>query len=200
MWWALLPTIVIALIIAGMALVPSRAKLHVDGAGAEREAKTAGPLPTFGGGVRELGIWIRDARKPVWPVDYRELNNRVKRGVKLAAVIALVVVAKVAGQPPNATGMEVLLFFGIGVTAVIFIAFASIASVIHSTVLQLLPWRGPIVSIALGTLLGLAAGYASRTYAGPNSTLIWSGVIYGLAMGFIEFSLPVQGSRNHVRG
>jgi len=193
-WWALLPTIVIALIIAGMALVPSAKTAELDGAKADAESRTASPLPTFGGGIRELGVWIREARKPVWPVNYRELNTRLQRGVKLAAVIALVIAVRAAAAEPNNSGMEVLLFFGVGVTAVILIAFASIASAIHSAVLQLLPWRGPIVSTALATLLGVAAAFLSRTNAGQaNTSLIWSGVIYGVAMGFIELSLPPAG-------
>ncbi len=192
-WWALLPTIVVALIIAGAALIRSGDKVPGDSA---KAAKPGGPLPTFGGAVRSLGTSIRDARKPVWPIDYAEFNTRVRRGLKAAAVIALVITTQAGTTQPNTTAMDVLLWFGMGVTAAILIAFGSIASVIHSAVLQLLPWRGPLATVALATLIGFAAGIVLHTNAGdPNPTLIVCGVMYGIAMAFFDLFLPSQNAQ-----
>jgi hypothetical protein len=69
-WFALAPTIVIALIIAAAALIKPRAS----------------PLPTF-------AVWLRpfsNARQPVLPIDYSDLTARAKRGIKMAGIMVIV--------------------------------------------------------------------------------------------------------------
>jgi hypothetical protein len=60
-WWALLSTILVALIIAGAALIPSGERVSVDSA---KAAEPGGPLPTFGGAVRNGIVFRTNAGEP----------------------------------------------------------------------------------------------------------------------------------------
>jgi len=99
-----------------------------------------------------------------------------------------VMVVYAARSEPNSMG-GVLLLAGILLGGSIAVAFACIASVIHSIILQILPYRGPIASTALGG----AMGFTATLFWGagpdvPHSALILAGVIYGLLIGVIESS------------
>lgn len=189
-WWALLPTIVIASIIAGLALAGSGEPKNVDGPNGEDPAAPPDPLPT-------LGSWLRKARRPVWPIDYSELNTRVRRGFKLAGLMTIVPIAMVAADQPS-RDLGLLLLIGTLLLGAIWIAIACIASVIHSLILQILPYRGLIVSTALGAAIGFVAALVMRTNSYlPNRALIWSGVIYGLVIGVIDFATPRSPKKHH---
>ena len=194
-WFALLPTIVIALIIAGLALFGSREPARTDARTGGHDAAPIDSLPTFGRGVRDIGSWLRDARKPVWPIDFKDLNARLRRGFKLAGLMTMVAVAIVAARQPS-QDLALLLFLGTLLAGAVLVAFACIASIIHSLILQILPYRGLIVSTTLGWAIGFAVAFLSRTNADfPSRALVWSGVIYGFLMGIIDSSIVPERAR-----
>ena len=73
--------------------------------------------------------------------------------------------------------------------AIPFAAIGGLTSVIHTVVLRLLPYRGPIVSTALGTLLGSATAFVLRDSMIPIRPMILAGLIYGFVIGIMEPSL-----------
>lgn len=186
-WFALAPTIVTAVVLAVAIMLRSNASANVEVPNGGDAASPSDPLPT-------VGSWLRSARRPAWPIDYREFNARVRRGVKLAALMAAIAAVVIAAQPHQSDfGGLLFLVVGLLLTGSIFIAFACIASVIHSVILQILPYRGLIVSTAVGGGIGLAAAYLTRTYAEPlNRAVIWSAVIYGVVMGVTSWTPPYR--------
>jgi hypothetical protein len=194
-WFALAPTIVIALVLAVAVMLRSGEPTSVDAPKAAVAAAPSDPLSTLVG-------WLRNARRPVWPIDYREFNARVRRGFKLAGLMAAVVAIGVAAQPQQSSfGGLLFLLVGLLLMGAIFIAFACIASVIHSVILQILPYRGAIVSTVLGGGIGFAVAYFTRANGDPlNRTLIWSGATYGVVMSIINFSVvPERGRKSGTR-
>ena len=186
-WFALAPTIVIALVLAGAVLVRSGQSARANAKNGGGEAGHSTALPTVTANLRDAGNLLRSARKPVWPIDYRDFNARVQRGMKVAAGMAVVYAVVLAAQPGDNSLRGVLTLVGGLLLGAIFIAFGSIASVVHSLVLQILPWRGPITSTALGAAVGSAAAFLLRTgMERPNAAVIWSGVVYGLLTGIID--------------
>ena len=73
-----------------------------------------------------------------------------------------------------------------------FSAVAGVISVTHTLVLRLLPYRGPIVSTALGGLLGFAAAYFLRDSMMPKRGLVIAGVVYGAIIGAIDSSIAQE--------
>src|SRR3954447_18660165 len=121
-WWALAPTIALAVVLAAAVLLrpgkPGGVKARESG----NEAAPSGELPTLGSGVRQVGSWLFGSRKPVWPIDYIDLNARVRRGFKLAGVMGTVIALVVGARQPT-HDLDVLLGFGILVMAAMFVAF-----------------------------------------------------------------------------
>ena len=75
------------------------------------------------------------------------------------------------------------------IAAIPFAAIGSVMSVTHTLVLRVLPYRGPIVSTALGTLLGVAGAYVLRNAMLPGPAVGFAGVLYGFIIGIIDLSI-----------
>ena len=200
-WWALAPTIALTLVLAVVVLVQPRKAAQVDPTQQSDEATISTPLPTVSAGIGEIGSWLSNSRRPVWPIDYGDLKARLRRGVKVAAGLAIVLAMLAVSAEPgvNSIGGVLSLIAGLFLGA-IFIAFASIASVIHTGILQVLPWRGAIASTALGAALGLAVAYAPLDKPKPHvAALVMSGVVYGLITGMLYVPVPHKSGTGRTR-
>ncbi len=188
-WFALAPTIVTALVLAAMVLLQSGNSAHVKVPKGDAQLTPSGSFPTVDAAAREVGASLRSARKPAWPIDYKELNTRVRRGLKVAAVMVFLGMLASADSG-HASGFWLIVFL---LSALPLTALGSLTSVAHSLILQILPWRGLIVSTLLGIALGTATAYGLRSRAElPQYTLIWVAGIYGFIVGIIDFSTPEQ--------
>jgi hypothetical protein len=183
-WWALAPTIALALVLAVAVLLRSgeRARVSFLGRGSEPSA-TAAAIPSAYNALGATGKWLRNSRKPVWPIDYSDLSAHIRRGLTLAGMMVIVALMLV-GDAWGSSGFALVMIL---MTALPFSAIGGITSVTHSFVLQMLPWRGPIVSTALGTALGFAAASILRNSELPKPALVWFAAIYGFIIGLIDF-------------
>jgi hypothetical protein len=188
-WFALAPTIVTALVLAAMVLLQSGDRARIEVPKGDAEATPSGSFPTLDAAVREAGDLLRSARKPVWPIDYNELNTRVRRGLKVAAVMVFLGMMAFADSS-NSSDFWLIVFL---LSALPLTALGSLISVPHSLILQALPWRGLIPSTLLGVALGAATAYGLRTHGElPQLTLVWVAGIYGFIVGIIDFATPEQ--------
>ena len=183
-WFALAPTIVIAVIIAAKTLVRPREGVRIDnGKGESNAPDVGGPFPTFSSGARE--IW--NARQRVWPITYNDLNARAQRGIKVAMVLVVIAILLAGDHAP-----EDWRFLAVLGSTILFIPIGGVMSVTHTLALRVMPYRGPIVSIALGAALGVVLTLIFGTSDLPKYALVWAGAIYGLIIGIIDFSAPPE--------
>lgn len=189
-WFVLAPTIFIAVILAAVILLkPGAADRRINfRKGVGEAAQPSNPLPTLSIWLRNVGSWLGGARQPVSPIDYSDLSVRARRGIKVAAVVVIVALLAV-GQWVNDGGWAPVVIM---IAAIPFAAIGSIVSVTHTLLLRMLPYRGPIVSTALGALLGIAAAYVLRNAMLPRPAVIFAGVTYGFIIGIIELSIAQE--------
>jgi hypothetical protein len=199
-WFALAPTILIALILATVVLLRSddHARIQFGKRGPEAPPGTD-PIPTIdtalrrvGSSLRTAGFWLRNARKPVRPIDSGDVSARVRRGLKVAGLMVIAALWMTATALSDGGNWWLLV---IEIAIVPFAAIGGITSVTHTLVLRMLPYRGPIASIALGTALGIAAAFVLRNTMFPARALILSGMIYGAAIGVIDTSIEEKAVR-----
>lgn len=188
-WIALLPTIVAVVILAVLILTrskePKSATDTREQAGEATRAST--PLPTLAQWVEAL----RDARQPVWPIDKVAFEAQGRRGMIVAGVMATMAFLAVLGNDHNDFAL-IGLIVGIVPVAGIGMAFGAL----HSIIVRLMPYRGPIASTVIGALIGLATMLVAYDSPAPNRKLIYVGAIYGLIVGAIEFAMPREKTRH----
>ena len=186
-WIALAPTIFIAVIIGAMALVkPGTSAPVAPGENTGKAKSSASALPVFSVWFRDTTALLRDARQPVWPIDYSDLRARANRGILLGGAMSFLALFITAENSGNNDFLLIGMIFGFPFYA----AFGGVMSVAHTLVLRVLPYRGAVASIALGALIGLAASFFLSRPAQLNSPLVKAGALYGLIIGMMNFLNP----------
>jgi hypothetical protein len=198
-WFALLPTIVAVVILAAAILTRSGEPRSVtdtrEQAGEATRASTL--FPSLVPWVDAAKTLLRDARQPVWPIDKVAFEAQGRRGMIVAGVMAILALLAFVGNGNTGVFSPSLGF----ILAVIpFAGVAMAFSALHSIILRLMPYRGPIVSTVLGALIGLGTMLATYDSPAPNRKLIYVGAIYGLIVGAIEFAMPPEKTRHPSSG
>jgi hypothetical protein len=198
-WLALLPTMIAVVILAVAVLTRSEKPRSVtdtrEQAGEPTRASTL--FPSLVPWVDAGKTLLRDTRQPVWPIDKVGREAQGRRGMKVAAAMAILALLAAVGD----THSEIFSpGFSFVVAVVPFTAVAMAFSALHTIVLRLLPYRGPFVSTVLGALIGLATMLAMYDSAAPNRKLIYMGALYGLIVGVIEFGMPPEKTRHSPSG
>ena len=196
-WFALLPTIFAAVILAAVILTGSEKPRSVtdtrEQAGGATHASTL--FPSLVPWVDAAKTLLRDGRQPVWPIDKVAFEAQGRRAMIVAAVMGILALLAVTGNEHNDFAL-----IGFIVSVVPFTGIAMAFGGLHAIILRLLPYRGPIVSMAIGGLIGLATLLATHNSPAPNRKLIYVGVVYGLIVGAIEFAMPPQKTRHPPSG
>ncbi len=198
-WVALLPTMAAVVVLAVLILTRSgKPKSVTDGAEAAPRATDASTLfPSLVPWV-DAAKTLRHTRQHIWPVDKVAFEAQARRGMIVAGVMAIMAFLAALGGDNNDFA---LIGFIVGVIPIAGVAMAFGA--LHAIIVRLMPYRGPIVSTAIGALIGFATMLASRYPPAPLDTkLIYVGAIYGLIVGVIEFMAPpakTTGSRRPTR-
>jgi MFS family permease len=194
-WFALLPTIVAVVILAALVLTRSEEPRSVtdtreQGSEATRASTPFTTLAPWADAAKTL---LRDARQPVWPIDKVAFEAQGRRGMIVAGVMAIMALLAILGNDHNEIFGPT---FGFILAVIPFTGVAMAFSALHSIILRLLPYRGPIVSTVLGALIGLATMLVAYSSPVPNRKLIYVGAIYGLIVGAIEFVMPPEKTRH----
>src|SRR3954471_10499195 len=82
-WWALAPTITIALVLAAIVLLRSDERARANVGKRAAEMSLADVIPSVYTALVHTTTWLRNARRPVWLIDYKDLKPRVRRMVKV---------------------------------------------------------------------------------------------------------------------
>ena len=158
-WFALLPTILAVVILAVAILTRSEKPRSVtdtpEQAGEPTRASTL--FPSLVPWVDVAKTLLRDGRQPVWPIDKVAFEAQARRGMSVAGVMAILGLMAVTG---NSHSDFALIGFIVGV-----VAFAGVAmgfGAVHSIIVRLLPYRGPIVSTVIGALIGFGTRIKAR--------------------------------------
>ena len=194
-WFALLPTILAVVILAVAILTRSEKPRSVtdtpEQAGEPTRASSL--FPSLVPWVDAAKILLRDTRQPIWPIDKVAFEAQGRRGMIVAGVMSVLALLAFVGNgnsgvfsPGLAFIVSVIPFAGVGM------AFGAL----HSIIVRLMPYRGPIVSTVIGGLIGLATMLATYNPPVPNRKLIYIGAIYGLIVGAIEFAMPPEKIRH----
>jgi hypothetical protein len=195
-WFALLPTMVAVVILAALILTRSKEPRSVADTPEQAGGGRASALfPSLVPWVDAAKTLLRDTRQPVWPIDKVAFEAQARRGMIVAAVMAILGLMAVIG---NEHSDFALIGFIVGV-----VPFAGVAmafGALHSIILRLMPYRGPLVSTVVGGLIGLATMLATHDSPAPNRKLIYVGLIYGLIVGAIEFAMPREKTSPPRRG
>jgi hypothetical protein len=176
------------IIAVAILIKPGEATPRIDFQKAGKATPISGPLPTLAIWIRDTKTILRNARQPVSPIGYSDLSARASRGIKVAGVMVVLALMLVVRWVNDGNWALVVIVLAL----LPFAAIGGVMSLTHTFVLRWLPYRGPIVSTALGTLLGLAAAYVLRDAMMPRPGLVFAGVIYGAIIGFIDFSIAQE--------
>lgn len=175
-----------ALIIVGVALISHSEHPRISLRGrATPELKPSDPVAGLRGLSRVAGSYLSTSRQRVWPIGYEDLGNRVRRGLMVALAMSFATLALSAiGLGDAGYGLAWLLLGSIP-----FAGIGCVMSATHTLILRMLPYRGPIVSTALGALVGVAAGRVLQDSSLPVPAIILLGFVYGGMIGIIEYSI-----------
>jgi len=196
-WFALLPTILAVVVLTVLILTRSEKPRSVtdtrEQTGEPTRASTL--FPSLIPWVDATKMLLRDTRQPVWPIDKVAFEAQGRRGMIVAGVMATIAFLAILGNDHNDFA---IIGFIVGVVPVAGIGMAFGA--LHSIILRLMPYRGPIVSTVVGGLIGLATMLVAYDSPAPNRKLIYIGAIYGLIVGAIEFAMPPEKTRHPSSG
>ena len=198
-WFALLPTILAVVILAVAILTRSEKPRSVtdtpEQAGEPTRASTL--FPSLVPWVDAAKTLLRDGRQPVWPIDKVAFEAQGRRGMIVAGVMSILGLMALVGNDNNGVFPPGLAFI---VSVIPFAGVGMGFGALHSIILRLMPYRGPIVSTVIGALIGLATMLATYNSPAPNRNLIYIGAIYGLIVGAIEFATPPEKTRRPPSG
>jgi len=191
-WYALLPTIVAVVVLAALILTRSeKPRTVADTQEKAGDGRASTLFPSLVPWV-DAARMLREKRQRVWPIDKVASEAQARRGMIVAAGMAILALLAFVGNgnsgvfsPGLAFLLSVIPFAGIGM----------LFGALHAIIVRLMPYRGPIVSTVIGGLIGFATMLATDNSPSPNRTLIYAGALYGLIVGVIELAMPPAKTR-----
>jgi hypothetical protein len=138
------------------------------------------------GGDNALLRFLRSRCDPVLPIDRAQLRAEMRIGVRVTLYLVAPVLIYGAYAVGGSKWWLVVILCGVIMVPMVTIPM----SIAHTVLLRLLAFHGPVVSIALGLVIGSLAGNFVRDQDASLATaFVFYGGVYGLFIGIAHMSL-----------